>query len=338
MQNSRMVSPWVTSSTFCGWSGGLEAAVEALQERADPVVHVGTRLALGEAVEEVPVGVAVGLLQPYVVPVLPVAPVLLAQPRLLAHPHPCRVEAERPEGLVGAAVRRDVGADALLAEQLAQPFPGLLPPGRRPLSVSFRAWSGSRSYTVSSALPSDSPCRTRTMRRGRAMPPTLSAISWISRAAGRADPDGASSAITRSRTVRARRCRPSAPPRRPRSARAASAAPPASTRYLPCSADDCHMESTRNSLPGASPNSPRTMPGEPAMAGFHTFSCIRAKCSTRSSCTLLCATRTTSASVKRGSKPVFTSKRWSKSLAWLSLYVPDCAAASRSCERAMKES
>ena len=51
------------------------------------------------------------------------------------------------------------------------------------------------------------------------------------------------------------------------------------------------------------------MPGEPAMAGFQTFSCISAKCSARSSCTRQCATRTTSASVKRGSKPVFTSKR-----------------------------
>ena len=51
------------------------------------------------------------------------------------------------------------------------------------------------------------------------------------------------------------------------------------------------------------------MPGEPAIAGFQTFSCISAKCSARSSWTRQCATRTRSASVKRGSKPVFTSKR-----------------------------
>jgi hypothetical protein len=80
------------------------------------------------------------------------------------------------------------------------------------------------------------------------------------------------------------------------------------------------------------------MPGEPAIAGFQTFSCMSAKCSTRASRTRQCATRTTSASVKRGSKPVFTSKRWSKSLIWMSLKVPDCVAASRSWERAMKES
>ena len=74
------------------------------------------------------------------------------------------------------------------------------------------------------------------------------------------------------------------------------------------------------------------------MAGFQTFSCIRVKCSARSSWTRHRATRTTSESVKRGSKPVFTSKRWSKSLTCRSLNVPDCDAASRSWERAMKES
>ena len=47
----------------------------------------------------------------------------------------------------------------------------------------------------------------------------------------------------------------------------------------------------------------------PAIAGFQTFSCISVKCSARSSWTRQWATRTRSASVKRGSKPVFTSKR-----------------------------
>ena len=39
----------------------------------------------------------------------------------------------------------------------------------RPAAVSGSAWSGWRSYTLSSALPTDSPCLTRTMRRGRTM-------------------------------------------------------------------------------------------------------------------------------------------------------------------------
>ena len=105
---------------------GLEAAVQALQEATDPVVDVGAGLALGEAVEEVAVRVPVSLLKAYVVAVLPVSPVLLAQPGLLAHPYEVGVEMEGPQGLVGAAVRRDVHADPLAPEHLAQAFAGLL--------------------------------------------------------------------------------------------------------------------------------------------------------------------------------------------------------------------
>ncbi|CAM5729123.1 hypothetical protein SALBM217S_09150 [Streptomyces griseoloalbus] len=42
--------------------------------------------------------------------------------------------------------------------------------------------------------------------------------------------------------------------------------------------------------------------------------------------------------MKRGSNPVFTSKRWSNSLTWAFVKVPAWDAASRSWDRAMKES
>lgn len=70
-----------------------------------------------------PVGVPVGLLQPDIVPVLPVPPVLLAQPRLLPYPYAFEVESEGPERLVRTAVGRDVHADPLAVEELAQPHP-----------------------------------------------------------------------------------------------------------------------------------------------------------------------------------------------------------------------
>lgn len=72
------------------------------------------------------VGVPVGLLEAYVVAVLPVSPVLLAQPGFLAHPYELGIEMEGAQGLVRAAVRGHVHADALAAEDIAQPFTGLL--------------------------------------------------------------------------------------------------------------------------------------------------------------------------------------------------------------------
>ncbi|BFO15923.1 hypothetical protein SHKM778_23110 [Streptomyces sp. KM77-8] len=82
----------------------LEAAEQALQETTDTVVDIGPGLTLCEPVEEVPVGVAVGLLQAYVLPLLPVSPVLLAQPGLLAYTYPPRVEPEDAQRLVCTAV------------------------------------------------------------------------------------------------------------------------------------------------------------------------------------------------------------------------------------------
>ncbi|GAA3294995.1 hypothetical protein GCM10020295_21020 [Streptomyces cinereospinus] len=73
-----------------------------------------------------PVGVAVLLLQPYVVAVLPVSPVLLPQPGLLADADQIGVEVEGAERLVGAAIGGDVHADTFPAEDVAQPLAGLL--------------------------------------------------------------------------------------------------------------------------------------------------------------------------------------------------------------------
>ncbi len=106
--------------------GGLEAAEQAFQEAADPVVHIGTGLTLREPEEEVAVGVAVRLLQAHVVAVLPVPPVLLAQSGFLPDAYEVGVEVERAECLVGAAVRGDVHAHAFPAEELAEPLAGLL--------------------------------------------------------------------------------------------------------------------------------------------------------------------------------------------------------------------
>lgn len=73
-----------------------------------------------------PVRVPVGLLESHVAGVLPVAPVLLAQPGLLAHADLLGVQMKRLERLVRTAVRRDVDADALSAEDVADAFAGLL--------------------------------------------------------------------------------------------------------------------------------------------------------------------------------------------------------------------
>src|SRR4051794_22578179 len=104
----------------------LEAAEQALQEATHPVVHVGPGLPLCEPVEEVPVGVPVRLLETYVVAVLPVPPVLLPQPWFLAHPYELGVQVEGAERLVRTAVWRDVHTDAFAAQDLSQPFTGLL--------------------------------------------------------------------------------------------------------------------------------------------------------------------------------------------------------------------
>lgn len=79
------------------------------------------------------VGVAICLLETHLVPVLPVPPVLLAQPGLLPDPYLFRIETEGPEGLVGAAIRRDIGAHLFPAEEFPQPRPGRLrlPPAAR---------------------------------------------------------------------------------------------------------------------------------------------------------------------------------------------------------------
>ncbi|CAM5724404.1 Putative multidrug resistance protein MdtD [Streptomyces violaceorubidus] len=266
--------------------GVLEAAEQALQEAADPVVHVCAGLSLGEAVEEVPVGVAVGLLQAHVVAVLPVAPVLLAQPGLLAYPYEIRVEAEGAEGLVVAAVRGD---DALIRSRpntSRRRFPHSSACARPPVGegervVGFALVHGVIDVAGRLAVPdkNDAPwsCHARTLDRDRRNQALVRApygvrhtVSTPGRVGGvrvQTVQEGSSCTMSpvsaeMSASVWARRAS--------RSTR--------SVRYLPCSAADSHMDSTRYSLyplPGASPNRPRIMPGEPAIAGFQTFSCMR---------------------------------------------------------------
>ncbi|EGJ74310.1 putative alpha-ribazole phosphatase [Streptomyces sp. Tu6071] len=293
---------------------GFEAAEKALQEGAHAVVHVGAGFALREAVEEMPVGVAVRLLQAHVVAVLPVPPVLLPQPRLLADPDVFGVQVEEPQGLVGSAVRGDVDADAFVAEECPQPVPGgegLGAPGGGQaqgvvgLALVHTVVSVAVGLTVPDQNDASWSChalqpRTRSARtcggagsirssRRRAQP---------ERGPGQTVQEGSSSTMAPSRPRRSSSA----------SARVESRCRP-SGRYLPRSAVDCHMDRTRNSLPGASAKKPRTIPGEPAMAGFQMRRWARVKCSTRSGRTRVCAIRTRSTSWKSGSKPVFTSKR-----------------------------
>ncbi len=86
MQNSRMVSPWVTKQGVRRVAGLGPVPVQGLHEGRDPVVDIGAGFTLAEPVEEVAVGVPEFLLVLDVPGDLEVRPVLLAQPGLFDDP------------------------------------------------------------------------------------------------------------------------------------------------------------------------------------------------------------------------------------------------------------
>lgn len=104
----------------------FKVAVQGAKKVADPVVDVGARFALGDAVVKRAVGVAGRVGGGAGGQVAQVAPLLLAHARLLppAHLLPDQGAGQVLERAAGAPHRRDVGKHGLVAHQRAQLLAG----------------------------------------------------------------------------------------------------------------------------------------------------------------------------------------------------------------------